>query len=106
VAIVAPPPAFDHIEGFKMTKPFNFNDLLTPGLHFLSIGHDDGCLTIESQREEDCTCASITLSHHQDEERFIATMEKNRAQRRAAEAVAREAIRKARKAAKRKGGDV
>lgn len=85
-----------------MKNPFDPNELLTPGIHFLSIGHDDGCLTIETQRDADCTCQSVTLTHHQDEKRFAAIMEQNRAQRRKAKAVALRAIKKA----QRRDGDV
>jgi hypothetical protein len=32
---------------------------LKPGFYVLNVQHDDGCPTIRSQRQSDCTCSEV-----------------------------------------------
>lgn len=32
---------------------------IKPGVYVLNIQHDDGCLTIRTQRPSDCTCTEV-----------------------------------------------
>lgn len=68
---------------------------MKPGLHFLEVGHDDGCPG-RYTNGDGCACApSFTV--HSSVERFLAGERANRAARRKA---AREAVKALRKAAR------
>lgn len=70
--------------------------LLTPGLHFVEVAHDDDCPGRFEHGRGCCCTPDVRL--HSDPERYIRGELANRAARRAA---AREAARAMRKAGKR-----
>lgn len=72
--------------------------MLKPGLHFLEIGHEQGCPG-RYTNGGGCNCdPSITL--HTDHERFMHNEIQNRAARREAQREAERAMRRARKGAR------
>ncbi len=40
-------------------RPVPPHATLKPGVYVLNIQHDDGCPTIRTQRESECTCAEV-----------------------------------------------
>jgi hypothetical protein len=75
---------------------------LSPGVHFMSVYHDDHCQTLVTGAGSDCDC-DPTTEVHRDEARFLKTATMNRASRRKAAREAEKAIRKAQKQTGSKG---
>jgi hypothetical protein len=48
---------------------------MKPGLYVLNIQHDDGCPTIRSQRQSDCTCSEV-LERLVDGETYFKQLKK------------------------------
>lgn len=69
-------------------------DLMKPGLHFMLIEHDKGCLTPATLCESDCTCSPTPKIV--TESRFLGAIEQTRRVRRKAARQAEKALHKAR----------
>jgi hypothetical protein len=48
---------------------------MKPGLYVLNIQHDDGCPTIRTQRESECTCSEV-LERLVDGETYFKQLKK------------------------------
>ena len=64
-------------------------------VNFIQLSYDNNCPTIASWNFDDCTCAAVEVSVHQDQKWYEQTLNKARNMNREARRAAERAIRKA-----------